>query len=138
MQREAVTEAGWYSPLLSDEFSSHSTAWRRHVANSNEIQAWRYSLLEMAIDLSYMFRDVHKVLSLSKEDEKNAWAAACNMDDHPFFRDIAADLTPTDAVSFVKRRLTFVIRCLKCIQGPAVEHIHEMYIDPWSDMVSAM
>jgi len=137
MQREAVTEAGWCS-LLPEQAPRRSSAVLSDIGNLLEIQIWAYSLLEMAIDMSYLFPDVHKVLSLKTEDEKDAWASACNMDDHHFFRDIAADHTSTDAVSFVKKRLTFIIRCLKRIQGPAAEHIHEMYIDPWTAILSTM
>ena len=138
MQREAVTEAGWCSSIVSEETSRHSTTHNRDVKNLYQIQLWRYSLLEMAIDMSYLFRDVHKVLHLVTDDEQNAWAAACNMDDHHFFRDIAADHTSFDAVSFVKKRLTFIIRCLKRIEGLSVKHIHEMYIDPWSAIINTM
>jgi hypothetical protein len=138
MQREALVNAGWYPPGSPREMSVQFTTSRKDIRDTESIKVWRYDLLELAIDMSHTFPDVHKVLHLNTEDEKDAWAAACDMDDHYFFRDNSTSFTPTDTVSFVKRRLTFVVRCLKCIQGASVPRIHEMYIDPWILKLSAM
>lgn len=101
------------------------------VRDHGIVKRWRFQLLDMAMELSCHMCSVHKALSLHTEEDKDIWAAACNMDRHIYFTDVTTWDVSVDACSFVKKRLEHVINCLGMITGVLGAHLKRVYTDRW-------
>ena len=121
------------------EMYSHESLWDIH--DHPIVQEWRNRFLCMNRDLSALFADdegdgfIHRMAINKSADGIEKWNAACTMGISIYFQDEFTSFLQANVTSYVRKRVSFVLSCLRQIRGPSEQYIRCTYVDPWETLL---
>jgi hypothetical protein len=129
-----------YEEIMRDMgMYSHDSLWDIH--DHPIVQEWRNRLLFMNRDLSALFADdegdgfIHRMAINKSAAGIEKWNAACTMGISIDFQDDFTSFLQANITSYVRKRVSYVLACLRQIRGPSEQYIRCTYVDPWETLL---
>jgi hypothetical protein len=122
------------------EMYSHESLWDIH--DHPIVHEWRNRFLFMNRDLSALFAAdgggdgfITRMAINKSAAEIEKWNAACTMGISVEFQDEFTSFLQANITSYVHKRVSYVLACLRQIRGPSEQYIRCTYVDPWETLL---